>query len=127
VPNSLLHRACYIAHVTASVARSIVGNDNPDDEFVTVFAALSDPIRLQMLRMIIQYGYGQFPCTAFDDELPIAKSTISYHVQILRRANLISVHKEGRNSFYRLRAETLEYFAPTLLEHLRGKRAVRAR
>ena len=93
--------------------------ESPDDEFVTVFAALSDPIRVRMLRMMVQHGSWDFPCTTFDTELPVAKSTISYHSQILRRANLISVRKEGRNYFYRLRTNTLRRFAPALLKHLR--------
>lgn len=72
-----------------------------------------------MLRMMVQHGSWDFPCTTFDTELPVAKSTISYHSQILRRANLISVRKEGRNYFYRLRTDTLRRFAPALLKHLR--------
>jgi ArsR family transcriptional regulator, arsenate/arsenite/antimonite-responsive transcriptional repressor len=88
------------------------------DQFVTVFAALSEPIRVRMLQMMIQQGEDDLPCTALDEELPIAKSTISYHVQILRRAGLIGVRKAGRNYFYQLRLETSETFAPGFLDHL---------
>lgn len=90
-----------------------------DEGFIAVFGALSEPIRMQIIRMMVDYGDEDFPCTTLDEELPIAKSTISYHVQILRRAGLISVRKAGRNYFYRLRDETLESFAPALLTHLR--------
>jgi ArsR family transcriptional regulator, arsenate/arsenite/antimonite-responsive transcriptional repressor len=88
------------------------------DQFVTVFAALSEPIRVRMLQMMAQQGENDLPCTALDEELPIAKSTISYHVQILRRAGLIGVRKAGRNYFYQLRNETFDTFAPGFLDHL---------
>jgi DNA-binding transcriptional ArsR family regulator len=88
------------------------------DQFVTVFAALSEPIRVRMLQMMVQKGEEDLPCTSLDEELPIAKSTISYHVAILRRAGLIGVRKAGRNYFYQLRHETFETVAPGFLEHL---------
>lgn len=111
--------------VMAPSARSPIPDylDDPDEEFVTVFAALSDPIRVRMLRMMALYSQSDYPCTNFDDELPIAKSTISYHAQILRRANLIGVRKEGRNYFYRLRTDTLKHFAPALLKQFRTERS----
>jgi ArsR family transcriptional regulator len=90
------------------------------DQYVAVFAALSEPLRLRMLQMMAQSddADGEIPCTLLDDELPIAKSTISYHVQILRRAGLIGVRKAGRNYFYQLRQDVLESYAPGFLEHL---------
>jgi ArsR family transcriptional regulator, arsenate/arsenite/antimonite-responsive transcriptional repressor len=103
-----------------------VSSQDVEDGFVAVFGALSEPIRLQMVRMMIEHGAEEFPCTTFDEVLPIAKSTISYHVQVLRRANLISVRKEGRKYFYKLRVETLEGFAPALLWHLRSQVAAAA-
>jgi DNA-binding transcriptional ArsR family regulator len=86
---------------------------------VTVFGALSEPIRIRMLQMMAQKGIdGELPCTTLDEELPIAKSTISYHVQILRRAGLIQMRKVGRNYFYRLQRDAFEVFAPGFLENL---------
>jgi DNA-binding transcriptional ArsR family regulator len=71
-----------------------------------------------MLQMMVQQGGEDLPCTTLDEELPIAKSTISYHVQILRRAGLIGVRKAGRNYFYQLRTDVLETYAPGFCEHL---------
>ena len=87
------------------------------DQYITVFAALSEPVRIRMLRMMLA-AEGDLACTALDKTLPIAKSTISYHVQILRRAGLITVRKAGRNYFYQLRRDAFETFAPGFLEHL---------
>jgi ArsR family transcriptional regulator len=105
---------------TLSLQTTLSLHNSDTEQYVAVFAALSEPLRLRMLQMMVQSesADGELPCTALDDELPIAKSTISYHVQILRRAGLIGVRKAGRNYFYQLRQDVLESYAPGFLEHL---------
>jgi DNA-binding transcriptional ArsR family regulator len=93
--------------------------ENADERVATLFAALSEPIRIQMLRMMLARGAEDIPCTLFDHELAIDKAAISYHVGILHRANLISVREAGGNYRCGLRIDTLESCAPALLEHLR--------
>lgn len=88
------------------------------DRFVEVFDALSEPLRVRMIWMMVQQSDGILPCTSLDEELPIARSTISYHVQILRRTGLIGVTKAGRNYFYQLRREVFEALVPGFLEQL---------
>jgi DNA-binding transcriptional ArsR family regulator len=95
------------------------------DQFVEVFGALSEPIRVEILRMMAQRS-DDLPCTLLDDVLPIAKSTISYHIQILRRAGLISVRKAGRNYFYELNTDVLRGYSPGFLAHLRRSDAALA-
>lgn len=80
------------------------------DEYVDIFGALSADLRLRILSMIACRE--EAPCTLLEETLPISKSTISYHVKILQRAGLITVRKEGRYFFYRLRAEVIEHFLP---------------
>ena len=87
-----------------------------------LFAALSEPIRIQMLRMMLAHGAERFPCARFDHELAVDKAAISYHLGILQRANLITVHEADGNYRCGLRIETLESFAPALLEHFRTER-----
>lgn len=70
--------------------------------------------------MMAHQSGGELPCTALDDALPVGKSTISYHIGILRRAGLINVRKAGRNYFYRLNEPVLETYASEFLEHLRA-------
>lgn len=101
--------------------------DEVDEGFIAVFAALSEPLRMQIVRMIAEHDEEDFPCTALDDMLPIAKSTISYHVQVLRRAGLLLVRKAGRNYFYRLSPETFEAFAPGILEHFSRQKSASVR
>jgi DNA-binding transcriptional ArsR family regulator len=90
------------------------------DDYVAVFSALSEPLRVRIVHMLAHRSDGELPCATLDAELPVGKSTISYHVGILRRAGLITVRKEGRNYFYRLREENLSRFAADFLAHLRN-------
>ena len=81
-----------------------------------IFDALSEPMRLQMLRMIASTS--ELPCTALEHSLPVTKSTISYHVKILYRAQLIQVRKEGRYFFYKVRRDVFSRFLPGFLRRL---------
>lgn len=87
--------------------RSLHSEDSATrEELVTIFSALSDPTRMEMLQMIIRRG--EVACAEFDDLFPIAKSTISYHTKILNAAGLIETRRDGRLFFYRPRPETIE-------------------
>lgn len=90
-------------------------------DYAEVFSALGDPTRLQMIRTIL--ADGEVACTTFDEMFPIGKSTISYHVKVLRNAKLITVRKDGRFYYYQLRRDTFDQFFPGLLEILRRREA----
>jgi len=70
--------------------------------------ALGHPVRLA----IVQALAGRTPCSCGDfcDVLPLAQSTISQHLRILKDAGLIGWRREGTRSCYWLdiqaRAET---------------------
>ena len=84
--------------------------------YVKLFKALADSTRLQMLELIA--GAEEYACTTLETELPISKSTISYHVKILREAGLISVRREGKWFFYKANRDVLDYYLPGLLTRL---------
>ena len=87
-------------------------------ELADIFSALSDPTRLEMLRLLL--AADEVACTAFEAAFPISKSTISYHVKALRHAGLISVRKEGRFFHYTLLRDELERRLPGLGALLSG-------
>lgn len=86
------------------------------NQYVDVFRALSEPLRLQIIALFDEEG--RCACTVLEDVLPISKSTISYHIKILHQAGLLEVHKEGRFYFYSLRRDVFDYFVPGLLDRL---------
>ena len=67
-------------------------------------AALSDPIRMGLVRLLsdgVERGWGEL-------RAPVAKSTLSHHTKVLRSAGLTQTREEGTRCFVRLRREDLE-------------------
>lgn len=69
--------------------------------------ALSDPIRLQMLYLLGQRGdlgaCGEDLCTCeFEELLGLSQSKVSYHLNLLLQAGLITREARGTWSHYRL-------------------------
>ncbi|HZO98109.1 MAG TPA: metalloregulator ArsR/SmtB family transcription factor [Gaiellaceae bacterium] len=86
------------------------------ERLVTIFSALSDPTRMEMLEMIL--ARGEVGCAEFDEHFPLSKSTISYHTKILNAAGLIETRREGRFFFYRAKLDELEQQFPGLAAQL---------
>lgn len=80
-------------------------------EMVTVFAALADPVRLAIIRTLAEVG--EQPWSQFD--LPIAPSTLSHHLKVLRHAGLIRSRTEGTRCFVSLRRDELDQRFPGLV------------
>ncbi|SDQ43382.1 ArsR/SmtB family transcription factor [Thermostaphylospora chromogena] len=84
----------------------------PDEISLTeVMAALSDPIRVGLVRLLAdgaERGWGEL-------RAPVAKSTLSHHLRILRDAGLTRTRQEGTRCYVRLRTEDLQARFPGLL------------
>ncbi|MEO3855873.1 metalloregulator ArsR/SmtB family transcription factor [Acrocarpospora sp. B8E8] len=76
---------------------------------IDVFKALGDPMRWRIVRRLAEVD--ELAGGTLEEILPVSKPTISYHMKILVRADLVSVRKEGRDSYYSLRSEILRQFA----------------
>ena len=81
--------------------------------FADVLAALSDPVRLQIVRTLAAEEEGR-ACGTFD--LPVTKSTASHHFKVLREAGLIEQEMRGRTRHTTLRREHVEREYPGLLD-----------
>jgi DNA-binding transcriptional ArsR family regulator len=86
------------------------------ERLTTIFAALSDATRMEMLEMIVDRG--EVGCSEFDEHFPLSKSTISYHTKLLNAAGLIETRRAGRFFFYRPRLGELEAQFPALVAQL---------
>jgi DNA-binding transcriptional ArsR family regulator len=71
----------------------------------TVFKALADPTRRQILQMLKARPMG---AGEIADHFPIQKSTLSAHFAVLREAGLVGSEKSGKNVTYWLNATVLE-------------------
>jgi DNA-binding transcriptional ArsR family regulator len=77
-----------------------------------VLAALSDPVRLQIVRTLAEEEEGR-ACGTFG--LPVTKSTASHHFKVLREAGIIEQEMRGRTRHTTLRRDDVERRFPGLL------------
>jgi DNA-binding transcriptional ArsR family regulator len=76
-----------------------------------VLAALSDPMRVAILRDLA--ARGESSCGTF--ELGISKATRSHHFKVLREAGLTHTRAEGTHRYVSLRREDVDARFPGLL------------
>ena len=67
---------------------------------ITAFAALSQPTRLDVFRLLIKAGHAGMTAGAIGDTLNIRQNTMSTHLTILARTDLVSNQREGRSVRY---------------------------
>jgi DNA-binding transcriptional ArsR family regulator len=82
------------------------------DPVVEILNALANPIRLDIMARIA--AVDELACTTLETDLPITKSTISYHMRILYKAGLVDIRKEGRFYHYQARRNELDELIPGL-------------
>ncbi|WP_439499251.1 ArsR/SmtB family transcription factor [Bosea sp. (in: a-proteobacteria)] len=83
-----------------------------------VFHALSDPIRLEIVRRLA--AEGEASCQALEGDRP--KSSVSHHFRVLREAGLIRTRNEGATRMNALRQDDIDHRFPGLLACILGKR-----
>jgi len=102
-------------------------------EVSSVAAALSDPVRLRILGLLVA-GRDESCLSPFNEEHPeaicptdlrrklggMAGSKLSYHLGELRRTALVREHRSGKNVYYAPNSETLSGFLEALAERYGG-------
>ncbi|MFI6513198.1 ArsR/SmtB family transcription factor [Streptosporangium sp. NPDC050855] len=100
---------------TAPAARTL---DHPEPGEITlegVLHALSDPMRLQIVRFLWPLEEDEeAPCSAID--LAITKSTTTHHFRVLREAGVIRQVYRGTAKMNALRRGDLDALYPGLLD-----------
>src|SRR5829696_9176116 len=76
-----------------------------------VMAALSDPVRVAIVRDLA--ARGESSCGTF--ELGISKATRSHHFKVLREAGLTHTRAEGTHRYVTLRRDAVDARFPGLL------------
>jgi ArsR family transcriptional regulator len=78
------------------------------------FAALGDPVRLQLLNILANAGAGEV-CVC-DLTVAVAKSqpTVSHHLRVLADARLVTGDKRGRWVWYRIQPDQLAALSAAL-------------
>jgi len=67
--------------------------------------ALADPLRLEVVQAL---SAGELCVCELTEQLGLAQSRLSFHLRVMREAQLIEAREQGRWVYYRLRPEALE-------------------
>ena len=76
----------------------VIELETRDKKLVETFKALGHPARLKILRVLASRG--MCICSEVVDELPLAQSTVSQHLKVLKEAGLIQGRIEGPSVCY---------------------------
>ncbi len=76
------------------------------DQLASMFKAIANPVRLQMVDLISRLG-GQICVCDIENQFELSQPTISHHLKILRKAGIIDCERRGQWLFYLARQEAL--------------------
>ncbi|MFD2765952.1 ArsR/SmtB family transcription factor [Micromonospora eburnea] len=86
-----------------------------------VFAALANPTRREVLRLLLERG--EQPVQQLADHFDMRRPSLSEHLRVLKDAGLVTEQPVGRQRFYALRPEPLREVADWLGPYERFWRA----
>jgi DNA-binding transcriptional ArsR family regulator len=96
------------------MSRTLAHPDPQTVELTQVLHALSDPVRLEIVRNLAGDGGCERRCGDFS--LPVSKSTLTHHFRVLRESGVIEQVPFGTAKVNRLRREELDDRFPGLLD-----------
>ncbi len=82
-----------------------VEGDEADEELALLARALGHPARVQIVRLLVRRD--ACICGDIVDELPLAQSTVSQHLKVLKEAGLIRGEIDGPRVGYCVEPRTL--------------------
>ena len=96
------------------MSRTLAHPDSDTLELTEVLHALSDPVRLEIVRNLASCGESERRCGDF--ALPVTKSTLTHHFRVLRESGVIEQSRDGTAKVNHLRREDLDARFPGLLD-----------
>lgn len=83
------------------------------------FAALADPNRQKIIKCLKK---SELPVNQIAKNLNITLATLSHHLDILRRADLVSSRREGRQIFYQLNLSVVDELMEALAKFFKKEK-----
>jgi DNA-binding transcriptional ArsR family regulator len=93
-----------------------------ESQALASFAALSQPTRLAIVRLLVRAGPDGVSAGAVADEVGASASNVSFHLKELERAGLIAARREARSIFYSASYDTLSELIGFLMKDCCGGR-----
>jgi DNA-binding transcriptional ArsR family regulator len=84
---------------------------------VAILAALAQDSRLDVFRLLVEAGPDGMPAGHIAASLKLQPSALTFHLDRLREANLITVHRDGRSMIYAARYEAMNALVAYLTDH----------
>lgn len=103
--------ACCSPETPSDVATAATGpldGEIADAEFAAFAKAVAHPVRVRILRMLARKEARA--CSVIVDELPLAQSTVSEHLRILKSAGLVRANENGLRVSYCIVPTALKRF-----------------
>ncbi|WP_053954800.1 ArsR/SmtB family transcription factor [Inediibacterium massiliense] len=88
-------------------------NENSLD--VNVLKAIADEIRIDILYLLKEE---EMNVNDLSEQFDISRPTVSHHLQILKRANLVYARKEGKEIYYSINIYAITSLAESLLKFI---------
>jgi ArsR family transcriptional regulator len=79
-----------------------------DEELAAMAKALAHPARVQIVRLLMRHGEGSCICGDICEVIPLAQSTVSQHLKMLKQAGLIRGDVDGPRICYSIDSDRLE-------------------
>jgi ArsR family transcriptional regulator, arsenate/arsenite/antimonite-responsive transcriptional repressor len=92
-----------------------------DTQAVHAFAALAHQTRLALYRMLVERGPDGLPAGVLAERLGIPPSSLTFHVQHLHRAGLISQRRVSRQLIYAADFDAMNGLVGFLTENCCGR------
>lgn len=80
-------------------------------------SALSQETRLQLFRLLIQYGKEGCAAGSLGEQLGVPHNTLSFHLSHMHQAGLVTSRREGRSIIYMANVDTIENLVSFMVEN----------
>ncbi|MEO0434918.1 MAG: metalloregulator ArsR/SmtB family transcription factor [Cyanobacteria bacterium J06656_5] len=91
-------------------------NSQSVEEIAATFAALGQPSRLNIVRLLLSAYPKGLPAGEIQRELGIAGPTLSHHLDKLRQVGIVQAEKDRQWIWYSVQSDSLRYLIDFLFE-----------
>src|SRR5690242_1182977 len=84
---------------------------------LAALAAMAQDNRLDIFRLLVEAGRDGMPAGAVAEALGLAPNALTFHLDRLRDAGLVTVRRDGRSMIYAARYETMNALIAYLTEN----------
>jgi DNA-binding transcriptional ArsR family regulator len=88
-----------------------------NSDAITALAALAQESRLDVFRLLVQAGTDGLPAGQIGERLGLPSATLSFHLNQLKQAGLVTFRRQGRSLIYAAEYATMNGLLAFLTEN----------